>query len=1009
MANNPIDTGGYTHFLNFVSLGFSSLYEITEPPGFNVANLLIKQNDARFSRDIFYANDNANETYYFANGFEIRETEQVINPNGKTSKHLDMGLAWILETRKRFGSRGVIERILKKDGITFTIGILDVGNADTDGFSYFGCNIIQNTKTSIYKKNIETTINILSTRNINNEPITPAPTLKVLRKSVPITKNSEWGKTVQTNLINFSSAVFFAFNNKVLTSNISNTLSSIADAARYNDAYPGTGWRYYTMADNEAGGFVFTEGANGGSMQLLKSKKKLTNVKVRVRFKGSITKRETGFGDMTFNYIIMANYGDFKGNFDAGNYISAFSIPLTLDVAVPVDITTVVDLPFDLSIDEILYGCYTCLQPAAPYFATPCYLTIEESHIEVIGSELALDSVISAVRYIDVVKQCAKFLGELPVNAPMFDVDGDYYNNVCYNRALLSMESNNTLTLVTTSNPEGQNIGDVVYNDVDNGTMQIGLHFWNGSIWIKLDESQIDDIALTSSSVPAGTVIGELRQNTEREVTPFGLCFWNGDNWQSLEYSQPFITTAKACMEESLTFETCCDSAIKEDEIYYGRYQDFYNKNIEVAELLEIPSKDFKEIFNEKFKINNAKFNFEVFEQNRLAKNNSEDIHTEAEWNIPNEYVENKFERTIRYARSGYASQTMIDLDNNSPLTAYENDEKVFVDSIVDLPADSFNEFPASLFMQIIGSNLQVYNTTFEGDQSASTINWKKLGLSNNFEIVSGPNSGNYTIVSFTSSILLLAPVGFTPSYTGDATVTVKFIYENVLYQTETNQRITVISGLNNPDSYPNLFYSLRRIFGRWSSYFNSACIGSTIDVIKNLKFTNNPRLKSQLFSEDPIYEKDDIKISDLEEPILTENEFETEIYISFAKALYVLERMALYNGFIRTYHISGRIIKGFIKDFDYTWKTGRLKMIIEEMYEPSFLTITSEDDLIVVNNVEYETEADLQWWDVTGEYFQCFDADSKPINNEIHFSKVKLNGLTYDNVDDLVDALLSL
>ena len=1010
MANNPIDTNSFRHYLNFKSLGFNELYEITEPVGFDVANFVIKQNSERFGRDIVYGNDQANETYYHGQ-FE-KSIEQVQDQNGSISSYLDMGLNWILETYKRFGFEGEIERILTKDGINFTIGLLDMSNPDTDGFSYFGCNVVQNTKIANYKRQLDTSIDVFATKNIKDEPITPAPTLKVLRRAVPITKNSEWGKTSLPNLHNFASAHYFSLNNNILTSNIQNTLSSVAEVARYNSSFGNDGWRYYTQSQLEAGGYDYTDGTNGGSMRLIKSTRKLTDIKVRVKFKGKITQRQNSFTPMSFTYLVMANYGDFKAGLDSGDYSKVFDIPLTKDVEVIVDVDTVLSFPKNLNINEYLYGCYTALNPSNLYFSAACNIIIEESIVQVVGSELSLDTVINGVRYIDMIKQCSKFINNLPIDASMFDIEGEHYNNICYNRALLSMQTNNSIVLITPTNPAGNVIGDVVNNTIDNGTMAVGLYFWNSSIWVNLSTGIINEVLLTSINTPAGTFEGELIFNISKTVGKNGLCFWNSTFWQSLEYTRPFTTTTKDCFENAMTLETCGDYEIQNNKIYFGKYADFYTNN-EIAIFNNLPSKDLKENWNDRFKINNFKFSYDTFEQNRLSENTSEDLHTETEWSIPNNYVENKLERSVKYIRSGYSAQVMVDLETTKPLTAYENDDKVFINSIAALPPGTAGGFQATLFMQIIEARLQILNTDSDGNKEAAVINWISLGLSigDTLIIESGSNAGNYVVYSLTNSTIVLTPVGFTPSFTGNDTIKLKYFYTNILWQTETNERVTVISGLNNPLQYPNLFYTLRRNMVNWEGYLNSACLFHQDKKVRNLFFRNNPKVLTQIGS-GPIYEdkyKTEILVSSLTDPILSAKIIDLEVSASYSEVLNLLNSYYNDRGFIRGLNIDGRIIKGYIQELDYTWKSGRLKLKLEEKYEADTIILTYSDGILKVNDTIYNLNGNVNWWKVTGNYFQFFDSNNHPICNTRHYSEVSLNGVIYTNADNLINALLIL
>jgi len=63
--------------------------------------------------------------------------------------------------------------------------------------------------------------------------------------------------------------------------------------------------------------------------------------------------------------------------------------------------------------------------------------------VDISVTSTAIDTVYKAVRWIDVLKQVPKFTDALPVDAPLFDVGGEHYDNVCYNRRMISQFTDN--------------------------------------------------------------------------------------------------------------------------------------------------------------------------------------------------------------------------------------------------------------------------------------------------------------------------------------------------------------------------------------------------------------------------------------------------------------------------------------------------------------------------------------------------------------------------------------
>ncbi len=1002
--SNPIDTNSFTHYLLFESLGHEDLYQITEPQGFDAENFVIKQREESFGRDIFYGCETENLVFKDVKG-ERTNNPQVVHPNGQISEYLDMGLAWILETRRLFGYEGVIKRIIEQDGIYFTVGILDMAaEPDTDGQTYFGCKIIQNTQISIYKREIDTSIDVLSTKNIRGKSITPAPTLKFLRKAVPIYQRSKIKSTgeftlVQAFGVGTGGGSFPVYFNKI--KNV--TVQDLQDTLTIADDYS----QWHASGSNYV--------PNRDTFCIFKAKKKTRNTKIKINLHLELSLYDAGDFSNARNvfrlHCFKGNTGTFDSNFGgiATDYVWQ-SLILGTDSGIysqSVNEDIEVDLG-DLDIDGKIWFTFS-FNASSEY---PIYkMDFLDSSLEISGGETSLDTVISGVRYIDMIKQCSKFINNLPVDASIFDVGGEHYDNVCFNRALLSIKANNSLELIDSTTPEGNEIGQVITN-ISDVNLPLGMYFWNGSEWILINESTIDNIFLTDSSTPPGATIGQLAFNTNEDIIPNelkGLVYWNDTNWVSLQFTKPFLTSIKDCFEAAMTVETCSDYEIKEDKIVFLKYDGFYTNN-EKGVFLINPSKDYKEPYNDRFQNNNIKIGFDTFETNRLSKNTTNDIHTEAEWSNPNVYVQSKFERSIKYIRSGFSAQAMVDLETKTPQTADDNDDKVYIVKIVPLPEGSFGEISSTLNMVFVADKLQILNRPSTGSDSDVVINWRQQGFSigDSLEITDGENVGTYTISDFTNSLLTLTPVGFTPSFVGDAFIKIKFYYIGIFWQTMTDEGYS-IQNLENSDRYPNLDYSLRRIFSNWGQYIKSMGLYHLNGKIRNLRFKNNPPLISQKDGGEVLKEKGDILISDLPDPILGSFIYNVEIFTSYSKVLTLLQDLATDRGFIRGYSINGRIIKGYIKELDYTWKTGRLVLTLEEKYEADLILLNYTDGILTVNDTPYNLSGAVNWWKITGDYFQCFDSNQIAICNIRHFSNVSLNGVIYETVEDLHFALINL
>lgn len=923
--NNPINTQSFQHFLNFKSLGFEELYQITEPSGFDVANFVIQQNDERFGRDIVFGNDTQNLIFYVDAVGERLNIEQPIDDSRK-SFYLNNGFFFIKKTLDQFGFEGEIEYILKKDGLQFTIGILDLANVDYDFLTYIGCNIIQNTSISNYKKQIDSSIDVFSTKNIKGEPITPAPTVKFLRKAVPIYARSKWNsqnawEDVNLDSTGVASSVWYFYNNcnNIVSDDIKNT------GASSQDKYIGVVSPFVPPYNlDNLYGFA-------SPFEYVKTRFALNNIEIKIRNFAFYQGTDVDNGGNGYVYTqFMLRWGYNIDNPMGSHTFFEFTKEEDESFSIAQDFDFKIDfLPSDVSV--WIFFKSKVRQSADVGSGTPrfeAFTSISKYDITMEATSTALDTVISGVRYIDMIKQCSKFINNLPIDAEIFDVGGKYYDNICYGRSLLSPNTANSIKLISNTFPEGSQIGEIV-NNTDSNFLAVGLYFWNGLQWIFYTEKDARRITLINNTTPSGLSVNEVIYNLDSN----GLFFWTGSTWFPMQILRPFVTSITDCYESAMTIETCSDYEIQQNKIFFGEYADFY-KEEEIGRFKIIPSKDYKVSWNERFKINNFKLGYETYETNRLSKDTANDIHTESEWSIPNEYVENKWERSINYIRSGYSAQAMVDIETNTPATADENDDNVYINDIFPLPEGTICKFTANLQMIIVDGKVQVLNRNSSTAENDVIINWQTIGFSvgDSFRINSGENTGNYTIFEFTNTTLILSPVGFSPTFSGDSVIEVIYTYVNVFWQTKADEGFEYVNNLLNSNRYPNLNFSIKRNILRWSIYLKTAINYHQDKPIRKLFFKNNPLLVSKKTGENEVKEIADYNIE--EPPILSPKIIDLEIYATFSDVLAMLEKYGNnQRGFVTCVDEIGNEIKGFPQEIDYLWKSGILRLKLEEKF----------------------------------------------------------------------------
>lgn len=422
MANNPIDTNSFQHFLLIRGVE----YEIQEPVNFDKSNFKCEQNN--YARDTFYGNEESLLEFYQNYG---SQGQTFVNNDGILISHLPSGLDLLLQENKNNGSESDVKYILKKDGLEFTTGNFDFSTAETDNNTYFKSKIIQNTNNAKIKKREKINIDLLSTKDLDDNTIDAIPLQRMLLKAKPLYGESKFSSPtgfVNQNLFaggggGISNEIYYYYNmpQQVDLSEIENTLS------------------FLDILDLSFGAEDFAKASNFG---FIDAKEDLSNIKVNIT-------------DLFFSQTTDVDEG---GNGYVG---TQFNIVWGFDIANPIGIIRPIDynleeyqnFAFSQDLEYIIpfipkgaklwiYFRSRVVQSAAggipfqePKFEA--FTTLSAYNIKISATSTAIDRVINAVRWIDLIKQTYKGIGSLPVDANKFDVGGEYYDNFCFNKNLI--------------------------------------------------------------------------------------------------------------------------------------------------------------------------------------------------------------------------------------------------------------------------------------------------------------------------------------------------------------------------------------------------------------------------------------------------------------------------------------------------------------------------------------------------------------------------------------------
>jgi len=103
----------FKHYLNFLSLPTVGKIRISEPFGFDGSSFKIKQDDKRFGRDVYIA-DQEIELEFTREEFE-RLNEPQRQLNGQVINHASLGFDYLLDVFQNEGWEGKVEHIIEDE------------------------------------------------------------------------------------------------------------------------------------------------------------------------------------------------------------------------------------------------------------------------------------------------------------------------------------------------------------------------------------------------------------------------------------------------------------------------------------------------------------------------------------------------------------------------------------------------------------------------------------------------------------------------------------------------------------------------------------------------------------------------------------------------------------------------------------------------------------------------------------------------------------------------------
>jgi hypothetical protein len=436
-------------------------------------------------------------------------------------------------------------------------------------------------------------------------------------------------------------------------------------------------------------------------------------------------------------------------------------------------------------------------------------------------------------------------------------------------------------------------------------------------------------IEITATSTAIGSVIKAIRLKDyiKHKIESLGAVY-NDSVFNTPLYNDNFVANGRMIggltdLPFTATFkntiETFCDEAFADYEITDTNVNikpvtDFYLNS--ESELLEIKPEHLHSIKgNEKLMLNTIEIGFKKSSKERTnnGKNTTDAIHTTAQYRLETEKVENIKKLDFDHIRDAFLIEETRRKNNEieEGTTALENDENVFaIDCIPTPPA--FN----------ISFTRKLRVAYFVPQQHAvilsnGTFKWTNIGLSIGQVIqANGLNIQVLQLTDYQATFLLLGGFQTVNSQT-EISITFNYVLQNVPYINRTNEGFALINGVDNPQSYSNLMFSLKRIFNRHSEWWLNAgqfIVGKNINV---QKIAINDKLQSQLVGQSLVIDNAPTQIVD--GGFMSGFILNCKVFTDFATSQNVTNNR---NKFISVTLKNGIILSGWIIDFQYNFRS---------------------------------------------------------------------------------------
>lgn len=287
--------------------------------------------------------------------------------------------------------------IVLENGQEFT-GELDFATAETNDYDYFECSVIVESAMQIFKRRLETKVDLFANTTIDGEVIDPLVPINMLLQAKPSTQTTKWTQSVI--------AYTFA---SIITPNYFSLTQSFIEFGINNSYVP---YKTRSTARND--------------MIIVNADSNLKNVILNINNLDILISGDEADIEASISYIKTSEEVNNSSPSESVIYykeVGSGSINITGDFIVDIG---------DVQRGEKIYLFLKIITTSLSE-----NVIISKSDVTLTANSTAYNSIAPTFRLIDVMCQVAKSTSNLNVYAPRYDVNGQFYDTVLTNGKLL--------------------------------------------------------------------------------------------------------------------------------------------------------------------------------------------------------------------------------------------------------------------------------------------------------------------------------------------------------------------------------------------------------------------------------------------------------------------------------------------------------------------------------------------------------------------------------------------